>query len=475
MGPLSREALALNFAPVSHRFTLAGPVFVRALCGCACAAGAACSPLASPSDGVPIDATVDSSGSSSSVSGSLVDASPEASLADPCSLPGSIQFTSSGVVVVSGGGAAPDLSFLTLPQGFCAHYYGTVGSSSGGNARQMRFAPSGELFVSSPTTGTTGGNGGAGLAAIVVLPDDNHDGVADSVLTFLSSLPSTQGMLFANDQFYYQDGTQIMSVPYESGDRSPRGPSTQVANITIYTSSLHWPKTLDIADDGTIYVGNGGDQSEVCDPTRPFHGGILKLDGTDGGDPVAKGFRNPINVRCTHGHNLCFAIELGLDYSADEGGHEKLVPIHQGDDWGFPCCATQNVPFPGGTAAICANVTPDTDSFLIGNTPFGVDFESGMWPAPWTGSAFIVTHGAAGTWAGARMVAIAMDPTTGLPMPASDVDGADTGAMRDFATGWDDGTLRHGRPSAVTFSSDGRLFVANDQNGVIFWIAPMQD
>lgn len=450
----------------------------------ACSGSAVAPPQETP------DATVGSSASSSSNSNPViytgatyVDPPPDASLADPCSLPGSIRFTSAGVVVVSGGQGGDLLSFLQLPQGFCAHYYGRVGNGNAGNARQLRFAPGGELFVASPTTGTTGGNSAGGLAAIVLVPDDNRDGLGDSVITFLSGLPSTQGLLFANNQLYYQNGTQIMSVPYQSGDRAPRAASTVVADITLYESVLHWPKTLDIADDGTIYVGNGGDQSEACDPTRPFHGGILALAGADAGGadggatPVAKGFRNPINVRCARGHDRCFALELGLDYSADEGGHEKLVPIRQGDDWGFPCCATQNVPFPaaGDAAAVCANITPDTDSFVIGSTPFGVDFEPGNWPAPWTGSAFIVTHGAAGTWTGARMVAIAMDPTTGMPLPASDTSGSDTGGLMSFATGWDDNTLSHGRPSALTFSSDGRLFVANDQNGIIFWVAPIQN
>lgn len=452
----------------------------------------ACSGLTAAPGIVLPDATVGSAAGSSSnpvvyPDATYLEATSDASLANPCSLPGSIQYTSSGVVVVSGGEGGADLSFLHLPEGFCAHYYGTVGVGSAGNARQMRFAPGGELFVSSPTTATTGGNSVGGLSSIVVLPDDNGDGIGDEVITFLSGLPSTQGMLFANNEFFYQDGTSILRMPYQSGDRSPRGPSTVVADITIYTSVLHWPKTLDIADDGTIYVGNGGDQDETCDPSRPFHGGILSLGGADGGPlggpdgggiPIAKGMRNPINVRCSRGHDLCFALELGLDYSADEGGHEKLVPIREGDDWGFPCCATQNVPFPAAGdagAAICANITPDTDSFLIGNTPFGVDFEPGNWPPPWTGSAFVVTHGAAGTWTGERMVAIAMNPSTGMPLPATDTSGTDMGAMTDFATGWDDGTLSHGRPSAVAFSKDGRLFVANDTNGIIFWIAPMQN
>jgi glucose/arabinose dehydrogenase len=414
-----------------------------------------------------------------------VEAAANASLADPCSLPGSIQFTASGTVTVVGGPAGTDsLSFLHLPAGFCAHYFAFVGNTNGGDVRQMRFAPGGELFVSSPQTPTTGGNGNGGLGAIVVLPDDNGDGTADTQITFLSNLPSTQGLLFANDQLYYQDGTSIMSVPYRTGDRAPSGQATQVADITIYESALHWPKTLDIADDGTIYVGNGGDQDEACDPSRPFHGGILKLDGSPdgsaGGTPVAKGLRNPIAVRCARGHDQCFALELGKDYSNSEGGHEKLVPIHDGDDWGFPCCATRDVPFSDVMPVPdCSAMTADTNAFVIGDTPFGLDFESGRWPAPWTGDVFIVTHGVCcGSWVGARIVAVGMDPNTGLPLASTDVAvdggfGPDEGAMTNFATGWDDGTVAHGRPAAVTFSSDGRLFVANDVNGIIFWIAPM--
>jgi hypothetical protein len=78
-------------------------------------------------------------------------------------------------------------------------------------------------------------------------------------------------------------------------------------------------------------------------------------------------------------------------------------------------------------------------------------------------------------WTGARIVAIAMDPNTGLPVPSNNLtnEKVDTGAMVDFATGWDDGSNMHGRPAAVTFSPDGRLFVANNNNGVIFWIVPM--
>ncbi len=384
-----------------------------------------------------------------------------------CDLPGSVQTTADGIVVVPGA-STPDLSYLHLPVGFCAHFFAKVAET-----RQLRFSPSGDLFAASPSTFTAGGAGG-GRAAIVVLPDDDHDGAADAVITFLGDLPSTQGLLFANGSLYYQQATTIMRVPYTPGDRAPSGSSEQVADITIYTSDIHWPKVLDAADDGTIYVTNGGDQDEVCDPTHPFHGGILKLDGSPAGSPVARGFRNPISLRCVRGYNRCYAVELTKDASGIQGGREKVVPIRQGDDWGFPCCATKNVPFPDVLPVPnCSTVAPDSNSFTVGDTPFDVDFETGKWPPPWSNRAYLPLHGAVGSWLGARVVGIGMDPTTGEILPGSDLDGTSSGALMNFAEGWDDGTRSHGRPANVAFAPDGRLFLGNDASGDIIWIAPL--
>jgi glucose/arabinose dehydrogenase len=69
-------------------------------------------------------------------------------------------------------------------------------------------------------------------------------------------------------------------------------------------------------------------------------------------------------------------------------------------------------------------------------------------------------------------VTIAVDSSTGLPVASSDTGGSNTGGMSDFGTGWDDNTMSHGRPGSVEFAADGRLFLANDLNGDIIWIAP---
>jgi glucose/arabinose dehydrogenase len=394
-----------------------------------------------------------------------------------CDLPGSLQFTESGKVLVPGGPSAPDLSWLELPAGFCVHYYANVP-----DVRQLRFAPGGELFAASPSTLTTGGAYEEGLDAIVVLPDDNFDGAADAMLTFLDDLPSTQGLMFANGYFYYQDRTRIRRLPYAIGDRSPKAASEEVIDISRDTghheSRLHWPKVLDIADDGTIYVTNGAEDSERCEPDRPFRGGIVSVDGvTPGGKRIARGFRNPIGIRCLRGFNRCYAIELSRDYTAGIGGREKLVPVREGDDWGHPCCATRQKPYPDRTPVPdCSEVDQEGGAFVVGNTPFDLDFETGKWPPPWNNRVYIPMHGVFGTWENERLVSIAYDPVSGEVIMGSELPAQDPGSFLDFATGWDDGVKGegpHGRPANIAFAPDGRLFLGNDNTGDIIWIAPL--
>jgi glucose/arabinose dehydrogenase len=391
-----------------------------------------------------------------------------------CALPGSVVFTPNGPELVPGGDAStPDIGWLSLPVGFCAHYYGTVPMT-----RQLRFAPDGHLFVSSPTASTVGG-ANDGLGEIVILPDDDHDGVADSKVSYLGMLTYIQGLYFGGGYLYYQlDQATIARIPFKNGDLSPSGASQAVTTITLPQAGEHWAKMLDVAQDGTLYVTNGGSQSDACLSTRPPMGTINEVNPDGGTTVVAKGFRNPISMRCESVHNVCLVTELALDYSSPMGGREKLVAVRRGDDWGYPCCATQNAPYAGVLyqdtmkPPDCSGVAVEPVSFAIGETPFGVDIESGKWPAPYGNRAYITMHGEYGTWIGARVLSVALD-ANGLPMTASDLSGAESANMSDFAKGWDDRRLDHGRPGTITFAPDGRMFVGNDQSGMILWIAPV--
>jgi glucose/arabinose dehydrogenase len=408
-----------------------------------------------------------------------------------CALPGSLVGMEHGMAVVPGGDPSlPDLGWLKVPTGYCAHHFAHVPET-----RQLRVSPSGDIFVASPSTPTAGGERELGQGAIFVLPDDDHDGVADSTLTFLGALPSTQGLAFAAGYFYFQDGMSLKRVAFKTGDRAP---SAAVETVTTMAAAdaqqfpVHWPKLVDVATDGTVYFTNGSDQGELCySPSErakhPPSGTVFKVSPDGALSVVAKGFRNPIAIRCEKDSNLCFVAELARDGSGSAGGREKLVPIRQGDDWGFPCCATENTPYEGESfedpgppfagqllkASDCAGVTPEKVSFEIGDTPFGIDFENAGWQAPWGNRAFVTLHGAVGSFIGSRVVGIALDPATGLPLPSSDFQGEPAPNMMDFVTGWDDRSTSHGRATAVTFGDDGRMYIGDDTRGEIFWVAPV--
>jgi glucose/arabinose dehydrogenase len=395
----------------------------------------------------------------------------------PCGLPGSIVWEARGPTRVPGGSIKPDISWMKLPVGFCAHAYATVP-----HVRQVKVAPSGELFAASPSQITAGG-GGTGLGAIAVLPDDDHDGVSDATLRFVDHIAETQGMAFSPDgSFYYQDGAAVMRLPYHSGDRAPSGAAAMMVDMAAVVPdqpTLHWPKALDVADDGSLYVMNGGEQGDRCESPLPVRGAIVHVTSPAGASPVgtviARGFRNPIAVRCNPGKGRCFALELAKDASGDEGGREKLVPVRDGanDDWGFPCCATKGVPYgdiPGPTPD-CSRVTDETVGFVIGNTPFGLEFAPSTWPAPFQNTAIVALHGRVGSYEGARVIALPTDPATGDPIKTSNLPGG--GGFLELASGWDDGHQDHGRPAAVGFAADGRLFLGDDIAGLIVWIAPV--
>ena len=177
------------------------------------------------------------------------------------------------------------------------------------------------------------------------------------------------------------------------------------------------------------------------------------------------------------GYNLCFAIELTQDYSTPQGGREKLLPIREGDDWGFPCCATKDRPYDdrarSRTAPAWRRRSTRSSSATRRSTS---TTSSASWPDPWGHRAYVPLHGAYGSWDGARLVGIELDRMTGMVLPGSDLTRHVERAPWPTSPPAGTGTRRsrqHGRPTVVAFAPDGRLFLGNDTNGDIIWIAPL--
>lgn len=378
---------------------------------------------------------------------------------------------------------APPAPGLSVPPEFCIREFTTAPVTE---ARVMRFAPNGDLFLAAPTMNTPGGAGG-GAGAILVLPDDNGDGVADSVLTFAGGSPRSggsncaglevdpanlacvHGLVFSGGYLYFTRSDEVRRVPYTQGARAaPPGPSELVATLGgAGINDIRWTHTLEQTKDGSLWVSRGRFDSSTCSTTEMQSGAIFALNVQGNAtlpvtpELVANGFRNPMYLRCSPAHcGDCYANELSGDGWDGVGGREKLVLLEKkGESWGYPCCVQRGVAAPAAGLADCSKVGLELVAIPLHDTPFGFDFDRGAFPGDYKHGVFAALHGVVTSFGGSGVVWMRTDPLSLRP----------TGETTMFVHGFGKPI---GRATDVTFAPDGRMFIADDTSGKIYWVAP---
>ena len=177
------------------------------------------------------------------------------------------------------------------------------------------------------------------------------------------------------------------------------------------------------------------------------------------------GFGNPLSHRSRE-WGACYSAELTGDGWDSYGGREKLIEIRQGDRYGYPCCIDRGIVTPGtgATAATCADIAPSVQTYPLHDTPFGFDWAPSSWPAPYGGSYFVGLHGVVGSWVNAGVQWAPVDATTHRPTRSTEF------FVRGFGRRLAGGIEQ--RVSDLVFARDGRMFIADDESGSIYWIAP---
>jgi glucose/arabinose dehydrogenase len=345
-----------------------------------------------------------------------------------------------------------DVPGAAVPDGFCLRRYAGVEE-----ARTLTMAPNGDLFVGAPSKTTPGGAEG-GPGAILVLSDDDHDGIAE-VTTFAGGLSDVHGMSIKDGYLYFTTTTEVWRTPYISGQRKESGPRQGMGMPMRFGTGGRWAHGLAVSAGGKIFASRG--EYSSCGPTA---GGEISAVDMGSSTIVAKGFRNPMYMRCHFKDEVCAATELGEDQMP--GAREKLIGLHPDTDYGYPCCYTKDRKVSVAPADACVNVTQEDAEFVLSDTPFGLDWERGVWPAPYQNALFVALHGSfysKPVWQGARLVYAQTNPTTHLP----------TEPWHDFLGGFGPDAVILDRPSDVVFGPDGRMFFSDDQGGAVFWVAPL--
>ncbi len=344
-------------------------------------------------------------------------------------------------------GNASDLK-LNVPDGVRL----TVFADKVPKARHMAFDDQGILFLSRARDG-----------AVVALPDDNQDGIADAVIPILDNRDVPHGLAFAQlDSGYYlyvAEEDQVVRLKRTAKPFTYGKPEVLVRGIP---SGGHSTRTIKIKSK-KMYVSIGS-SCNVCLEDTPLRAAVWQydLDGKNG-KLFAAGLRNSVGIEFSPYSGDLWGVNNGRDWLGDDHPREELNIIKQGKHYGWPYCWENRTPDPDfGGQYDCTKTEPPAYTFTAHQAPLGLEFyQKGNLPEKYNNSLFISFHG---SWnrsvpAGYKVVRVVLNGKGEIQ------------SHEDFITGWllPDGS-KQGRPVDVQLSPAGDLYLSDDSLGVVYKI-----
>ena len=315
--------------------------------------------------------------------------------------------------------------------------------------RMLAFSPAGDLYVSLPGTGK-----------VAVLPDRDHDGVADRRLDFAARLDRPHGLGFDGTDLVVAENHQLVRLPDRDGDL--QADRVEVLSGDLPDGGGHWTRSVVVGGDGAFYV-SAGSSCNACVEHDPRRAAILRI-AAGGGQSTgfAYGLRNSVGLALAPGSGDLWASDNGRDLLGDDLPPDEINHIVAGGDYGWPYCYGDRVPDPQlGTVQRCAATRPAAVELPAHSAPLGIVFGAGLaFPESFRQMLLVAYHG---SWnrsipTGYKLV--------GIPFAA----GRPVGPPRDLVRGWLQGSRAWGRPVAPAVGPDGALYLSDDRAGAIYRI-----
>lgn len=375
----------------------------------------------------------------------------------------------------------PDLPSIQLPAGFKAEIFADHNTKQGkllAGARFMAFDANGNLYVSS-----------AQGDKVLMLPDNNKDGIADEVILAADNLNAPQGLAFVGNALLVANQDGVVKYEKDSGNSSRGGLS---AKATSFISDLptggHTLKNIKLSPDGYLFV-NVGSSCNVCIERDPTRATILRytIDGKPAGDLAtlgrhqqsavwARGLRNSQGFAWHPNTGDMYATNNGADMRSstkngavnDELPPEHINKIEAGKHYGWPHCwggvynmltQTEDPNFVG-KAGFCNTTQAPVINLISHATPIGITFlNQTHWPADYQQDAIVAMHG---SWNRKQL--------SGYKLVRLKFKNNQPVGIEDFATGWLQGDSAWGRPVDVAVGADHALYVSDDKAGAVYRI-----
>ncbi|MBK9760495.1 MAG: sorbosone dehydrogenase family protein [Flavobacteriales bacterium] len=335
-------------------------------------------------------------------------------------------------------GGPRKLDAIKLPPGFSI----SVFAENVTTARAMAYSPEGIVYAGSNDAGE-----------VYAMPDKNHDGVADTVITILKGLKMPVGVAWHKGDLYISAISRILALrDIDHHLSEPPAPETVYDKLPVETH--HGWKFIAFGPDGKLYIPVGA-PCNICLSENPLFASIARMDPDGSGlEIVANGVRNSVGFDWDPRDSSLWFTENGRDWMGEDMPSCELNHLTSvGQHFGFPFCH-QGDTLDGefGIGKNCGDYVPPVVKLGAHMAPLGMRFYKGsMFPAKYKGAIFIAEHG---SWnrskpAGYRVSVVFPEPN-----------GSTTEEI--FAEGWLTGTSAWGRPVDVMELPDGSLLVSDD-------------
>ena len=352
----------------------------------------------------------------------------------------------------------PPVPRLRVPTGFTA----TVFAQGLNNARSMRIAANGDVFLAQSNAGR-----------ITVLRDTNGDGRADVTSTFAQGFDYPHGMAFSGGYLYVADLQGVWRVPYTRGATVAGGARERVTAVgALGGTGGHITRNLVINAAGTkmyVAIGSASNVAEEAAPRATIQ--EFNIDGS-GQRTFAAGLRNPVGLAFRPNSGELFTAVNERDGLGDELVPDYVTSVQDGAFYGWPYSYIGSNRQPGANwsnpqanALIASARLPD---LLIRShsAALGLAFYTAtQFPAAYRDGAFVALHG---SWNAAQ-------PRGYMVVYAPFAGGRPTGSYQVFASGFwtsNESTARvMGRPADVAVAADGALLIADDSAQAIWRVA----
>lgn len=366
------------------------------------------------------------------------------------------------IAAISQSGIKPSVKSETipdikLPDGFKIDVFadnvgGSPVSYPGPNpGPRMMLLKDGVLFVTVPNMGR-----------VVALLDRNGDKKSDGTIIFIEDLNNPHGIDHYDNWFYIAEENRVIRVKDNDNNFIADTDTIEVLIDNLPTGG-HFTRTLKIHNN-SLFVSIGS-SCNVCSEEDERRAAILKctLDGKDC-KVFAKGLRNAVGMVFHPMTGNLYATENGRDWLGDDLPPDEINLIEEGRNYGWPICYGKNIhdtDFDKNVYIRNPCMEPFETQSLIDlqahSAPLGLAFYYGdKFPKEYRGNLFVAFHG---SWnrkvpTGYKIISIDMKDFS----------------VKDFATGWLNGSNVLGRPVDIIVADDGSLLVSDDNAGKIYRI-----